>query len=47
MRLGLSIQMNPSGGVVCLDPSIAEPDVVDWSEDWSNYESLPCAENVQ
>ena len=29
-----------------LDPSIPEPDVVDWSEDWSNYESSPCAENV-
>ena len=29
-----------------LDPSIPEPDVVDWSEDWSNYESSPLAENV-
>ena len=29
-----------------LDPSIPEPDEVDWSEDWSNYESSPCAENV-
>ena len=29
-----------------LDPSIPEPDVVDWSEDWSNYESSSCAENV-
>ena len=29
-----------------LDPSIPEPDVMDWSEDWSNYESSPCAENV-
>ena len=29
-----------------LDRSIPEPDVVDWSEDWSNYESSPCAENV-
>ena len=29
-----------------LDPSIPDPDVMDWSADWSNYESLPCAENV-
>ena len=29
-----------------LDPSIPEPDVVDSSEDWSNFESSPCAENV-
>ena len=29
-----------------LDPSIPEPDVVDWSEDWSNYESSSCAEDV-
>ena len=29
-----------------LDPSIPEPDAMDWSEDWSNYESSPCAENV-
>ena len=29
-----------------LDPSIPEPDVVDWSEDGSNYESLSCAEIV-
>ena len=29
-----------------LDPSIPEPDEVDWSEEWSNYESSPCAESV-
>ena len=29
-----------------LDPSIPEPDVMDWSEDWSNYETSPCAEYV-
>ena len=29
-----------------LDPSIPEPDVVDWSEDWSNNESSSCAENA-
>ena len=29
-----------------LDPSIPEPDVMDWSEDWSYSESSPCAENV-
>ena len=29
-----------------LDPSIPEPDVMDWSEDWSYHESSPCAENV-
>ena len=29
-----------------LDPSIPEPDVVDWSEEWSNYESSSCAEKV-
>ena len=28
-----------------LDPSIPEPDVVDWSEDWSNHESSSCAES--
>ena len=31
-------------GVV--DTSFPEPDVMDWSEDWSNYGSPPCAENV-
>ena len=40
------IQMNPCGCVVCWTLSIPEPDEVDWSEDWSNYESSPCAENV-
>ena len=29
-----------------LDPSIPEPDVMDWSEDWSYHESSPCAEDV-
>ena len=29
-----------------LDPSIPEPDVMDWSEDWSYSESPPCAEDV-
>ena len=29
-----------------LDPSIAAPDVMDWSEDWSYSESSPCAEDV-
>ena len=29
-----------------LDPSIPEPDVMDWSEDWSYSESSPCAEDV-
>ena len=29
-----------------LDPSIPEPDVMDWSEDWWNYESSPCAGDV-
>ena len=29
-----------------LDPSIPEPDVTDWSEDWSYSESSPCAEDV-
>ena len=29
-----------------LDPSIPEPDVMDWSEDWSSSESSPCAEDV-
>ena len=29
-----------------LDPSIPEPDVMDWSEDWSYSESSPCAEGV-
>ena len=28
-----------------LDPSIPEPDVMDWSEDWSYSESSPCAED--
>ena len=28
------------------DPSIPEPDVMDWSEDWSYSESSPCAEDV-
>ena len=32
------------GGV--LNPSIPEPDVMDWSEDWSYSESSPCAEDV-
>ena len=27
------------------DPSIPQPDVMDWYENWSNYESSPCAEN--
>ena len=27
-----------------LDPSIPEPDVMDWSEDWSYSESSPCAQ---
>ena len=31
-------------GVV--DTSFPEPDVMGWSEDWSNYESPPCAEHV-
>ena len=26
-----------------LDPSIPEPDVMDWSEDWSYHGSSPCA----
>ena len=29
-----------------LDPSIPEPDVIDWSGNWSYSESSPCAENV-
>ena len=29
-----------------LDPSIPEPDVMDWSADWSYSESSPCAEDV-
>ena len=29
-----------------LDPSISEPDVMDWSEDWSYSESSPSAEDV-
>ena len=29
-----------------LDPSIPEPDVMDWSEDGSYSESSPCAEDV-
>ena len=29
-----------------LDPSISEPDVMDWSEDWSYSESSPCTEDV-
>ena len=29
-----------------LDPSIPEPDVMDWSEDWSCHESSPRAEDV-
>ena len=29
-----------------LDPSIPELDVMDWPENWSNYESPPCAESV-
>ena len=29
-----------------LDPSIPEPDAMDWSEDWSYSESSPCAEDV-
>ena len=29
-----------------LDPSIPEPDVMDWSGDWSYSESSPCAEDV-
>ena len=29
-----------------LDPSIPEPDVMDWSEDWLYSESSPCAEDV-
>ena len=29
-----------------LVPSIPEPDVMDWSEDWSYHESSPCAEDV-
>ena len=29
-----------------LNPSIAEPHVMAWSEDWSNHESSPCAEDV-
>ena len=29
-----------------LDPSIPEPDVMDWSDDWSYSESSPCAEDV-
>ena len=29
-----------------LDPSIPEPDVMDWSEDWSYSESSSCAEDV-
>ena len=29
-----------------LDPSIPEPDVMDWSEDWSYSESSTCAEDV-
>ena len=29
-----------------LDPSIPEPDVMDWSEDYSFSESSPCAEDV-
>ena len=29
-----------------LDRSIPEPDVMDWSEDWSYSESSPCAEDV-
>ena len=29
-----------------LDTSIPEPDVMDWSEDWSYSESSPCAEDV-
>ena len=29
-----------------LDLSIPEPDVMDWSEDWSYSESSPCAEDV-
>ena len=29
-----------------LDPSILEPDMMDWSEDWSYSESSPCAEDV-
>ena len=29
-----------------LDPSIPDPDVMDWSEDWSCSESSPCAEDV-
>ena len=31
--------MKPSGGVV-LDPSILDPDVIDWSEDWSFHRAL-------
>ena len=39
--------MKPSCGVVgVLDPSIPEPDVMDWSEDWSYSEPSPCAEDV-
>ena len=42
MRLGLSIQMNPSDGVVCWNNQFLS---LTW---WTgpNYESLPCAENV-
>ena len=29
-----------------LDPSIPEPDVMEWSQDWSYSESSPCAEGV-
>ena len=29
-----------------LDQSIPEPDVMDWSEDWSYSESSLCAEDV-
>ena len=31
---------------MCWTHQFLKPDVVDWSEYWSYYESSPCAENV-
>ena len=47
--LDVTWSFDPDEAIWCcgvLDPSIREPDVVDWSEDLSNYESSPCAEDV-
>ena len=45
-ELEVTWSFDPVEAIWWWDPSIPEPEVMDWSEDWSYSESSPCAEDV-